>query len=45
MMNPIIRPYKSGKYFLIRVYLKNRKCTAFDEDKKITDIEKLTHED
>ena len=45
MMNPIIRPYKSGKYFLIRVYLKNRKCTAFDEDKKITDIEKLTQED
>ena len=45
MMNPIIRPYKSGKYFLIRVYLKNRKCTAFDEDKKITDIDKLTQED
>jgi len=45
MMNPIIRPYKSGKYFLIRVYLKNRKCTAFDEDKKITDIEKLTQDD
>ena len=45
MMNPIVRPYKSGKYFLIRVYLKNKKCTAFDEDRKVTELESLTHED
>ena len=35
-MNPIIRSYKSGKFFLVRVYIKNDKCTAFDEDKKVT---------
>ena len=45
MMNPIIRSYKSGKYFLIRVYIKNDKCIAFDEDKKIIQYDTLTPED
>lgn len=45
MMNPIIRSYKSGKFFLVRVYIKNNKCTAFDEDKKVIDIDKLSVDD
>ena len=45
MMNPIIRPYKSGKYFLVRVYIKNNKCTAFDEDRKVIELDKLSIDD
>ena len=45
MMNPIIRSFKSGKFFLVRVYIKNNKCTAFDEDKKVIDLNNLTNDD
>jgi hypothetical protein len=45
MMNPIIRPYKSGKYFLVRTYLKGGKCNVYDENEKIYNLENLTNED
>tara|TARA_B100001093_G_C26771001_1_gene990182 strand:- start:408 stop:1493 length:1086 start_codon:yes stop_codon:yes gene_type:complete len=45
MMNPIIRPYKSGKYFLVRSYLKGGKCNVFDENEQIYDLENLTNND
>ena len=45
MMNPIIRPYKSGKYFLVRSYLKGGKCNTFDENEQIYNLENLTNED
>ena len=45
MMNPIIRPYKSGKFFLVRSYLKGGKCNVFDENEQIYDLENLTNND
>jgi hypothetical protein len=44
-MNPIIRPYKSGKYFLVRTYLKGGKCNVYDENEKSYNLENLTNED
>jgi len=44
MMNPIIRPYKSGKYFLVRTYLKGGTCNAYDENEKVYNLENLTNE-
>ena len=38
MMNPIIRPYKSGKYFLVRTYLNGGKFNTYDENEKIFNL-------
>ena len=45
MMNPIIRPYRSGKFFLVRSSLKGGKCNVFDENEEIYDLENLTNND
>ena len=45
MMNPIIRPYKSGKYFLVRSSLKGGKCNIFDENEQLYNLENLTNND
>ena len=41
IMNPIVRSFRSGKYFLLRVYLKGGKCNVFDETEKVFNLEDL----
>ena len=45
LMNPIMRSYRSGKYFLVRTHIKNLKCVVYDENENIINLEKLNIND
>ena len=45
MMNPIIRSYKSGKYFLVRCYIKGNNCNVYNEDQQIVSLDSLSEVD
>jgi hypothetical protein len=42
LMTPIMRSYKSGKNVLIRCNIKNHKCSVYDENEVLFDLEKFT---
>ena len=42
LMTPIMRSYKSGKNVLIRCNIKNHKCSVYDENEVLLDLEKFT---
>ena len=44
LMSPIMRSYKSGKNVLIRCYVKNNKCSIYDENEEVLDLESLKGE-
>lgn len=42
LMTPIMRSYRSGKNVLIRCNIKNHKCSVYDENEILLDLEKFT---
>lgn len=44
LMTPIMRTYKSGKNILIRTFIKNNKCSLYDENEKLLSLENLNNE-
>lgn len=45
MINPIMRSYRSGKNILIRTYIKNSRCVAYDENENPFHLDNLKAED
>ena len=44
LMTPIMRSFKSGKNILIRCNIKNHKCSVYDENELLLDLDKFTVE-
>ena len=44
LMTPIMRSFKSGKNILIRCNIKNHKCSVYDENEVLLDLDKFTVE-
>jgi len=42
LMTPIMRSYRSGKNVLIRCNIKNHKCSVYDENEILLDLDKFT---
>ena len=42
LMTPVIRSYRSGKNILVRCNIKNHKCSIYDEDEVLLDLDKFT---
>lgn len=44
LMTPLMRSYKSGKNILVRCNIKNHKCSVYDENEILLDLDNFTND-